>query len=91
MFLSYYCLYSLVLTIFLFFTAGGQVDLTSMTKRTHHCGELRVSDVGKEVTLCGWLQYSRMDGQFIVVKDAHGMTQVTVPKGSVSRLYALVF
>ena len=54
-----------------------------MTKRTHHCGELRTSDVGKEVTLCGWLQFSRMDGQFIVIKDAHGVTQVTVPEPKV--------
>ncbi|KAK2145014.1 hypothetical protein LSH36_709g01030 [Paralvinella palmiformis] len=75
---------------FSFLSEFDQVSLISMTKRTHHCGELRVSDVGKEVTLCGWLQYLRMDGQFIVIKDAHGTTQITVPQHSESNIRDVV-
>ncbi len=33
--------------------------------RTHYCGELRLSDVGKEVTVCGWVQRQRDLGQLI--------------------------
>ena len=28
-------------------------------KRSHYCGELRLSDVGNEVTVCGWVQRQR--------------------------------
>ena len=30
--------------------------------RTHNCGELRSSDEGKEVTLCGWVENVREVG-----------------------------
>ena len=36
-------------------------------KRTHYCGDLRVSDVGSEVTVCGWVQRARDLGQLILV------------------------
>ncbi len=46
--------------------------------RTHTCGELRISDVGKEIILCGWLQKSRDIGTigFIDLRDRYGMTQL---------------
>ena len=34
-------------------------------KRTHYCGDLRISDVGSEVTVCGWVQRVRDLGQLI--------------------------
>ncbi len=48
--------------------------------RTHNCNELRTSDVGKKVTLCGWLHSVRDLGAviFFVLRDFYGMTQVTV-------------
>jgi aspartyl-tRNA synthetase len=56
--------------------------------RTHNCGELRVSDVGKTVTLCGWIQKLR-DAKvfFIDLRDRFGVTQVVVEPTSVD-LYA---
>ena len=47
--------------------------------RTHTCGELRLSDVGKVVTLSGWLQKSRDIGTigFIDLRDRYGMTQLS--------------
>ncbi len=46
--------------------------------RTHHCGELRASDIGKEVTLCGWNnKYRDLGGlHFIDIRDKHGLTQL---------------
>ena len=47
-------------------------------KRTHTCGELRKSDLGKEVCLQGWVRFSRDHGgvAFIDLADRYGITQV---------------
>lgn len=46
--------------------------------RTHTCGELRISDVGKVVTLSGWVQTSRDKGfmMWIDLRDRYGITQL---------------
>jgi aspartyl-tRNA synthetase len=46
--------------------------------RSNTCGELRLADVGKNVTLCGWLQKSRDLGgmTFIDLRDRFGLTQL---------------
>ena len=47
-------------------------------KRTHNCGELRKNDVGKKVTLCGWVDRRRDLGGviFVDLRDKYGKTQV---------------
>jgi aspartyl-tRNA synthetase len=47
--------------------------------RTHTCGELRASDVGKQVKLVGWMENFREVGAnlgFVVLRDFYGKTQI---------------
>ena len=47
-------------------------------KRTDYCGDLRIGDVGREVTVCGWVQRARDLGQliFIDLRDRTGIVQL---------------
>ena len=49
--------------------------------RTNNCGELRLADAGKTVTLAGWLENVREVGAnfaFLVLRDYYGTTQIVV-------------
>ena len=49
--------------------------------RTHNCGELRLSDAGKNVTIVGWMENVREVGSnfaFVVLRDYYGTTQVVI-------------
>jgi aspartyl-tRNA synthetase len=54
--------------------------------RTHTCGELRLSDVNKPVTLTGWVQRLRDKGSvlWIDLRDRYGITQLFFEEGKTS-------
>ena len=57
--------------------------------RTHNCGELRLQDAGKQVTLVGWLENIREVGSnfaFLVLRDYYGTTQVVVENEEMMRV-----
>ena len=53
-----------------------------MQSRTHNCGELRLSDAGKSVTIVGWLENLREVGANFALPAScgtmHGTTQVVI-------------
>ena len=51
--------------------------------RTHTCGELRIQDVNKTVTLSGWVQRIRDKGGLIWIdlRDRYGITQLLLEEG----------
>ena len=52
-----------------------------MQSRTHNCGELRLADAGKSVTLVGFMENVREVGAnfaFVVLRDFYGTTQVVI-------------
>ena len=60
-----------------------------MQSRTHTCGELRLTDAGKTVTIVGWLENVREVGSnfaFCVLRDYYGTTQVVIENEEMMRL-----
>ena len=52
--------------------------LTAKDRRTHYCGDVRETDIGKEVCVMGWVQRQRDLGAliFIDLRDRTGIVQL---------------
>ena len=64
-----------------------------MQSRTHTCGELRLADSGKQVTLSGWLENFREVGAelgFVVIRDFYGTTQLVIETADMMKTFKAI-
>lgn len=61
----------------------------ALLKRTHYAGDLRVEQVGQQLTLAGWVQTIRkMPGRlFIDLRDRQGIAQLVIDEATSPELY----
>ncbi len=57
--------------------------------RTHNCGEIRKSDIGKQVVLSGWVQKLRDKGFMVWVdlRDRYGISQLIFDEQRQVKIY----
>ena len=62
-------------------------------KRTNYCGDLRLSDAGKQVVVCGWAQRQRDLGQliFIDLRDRTGLLQLAFDQNTDREVFQKAF
>ena len=66
------------------------LDVLGNLERTQTCGELRETDVGKQVVLMGWVAKKRDFGvfTFIDLRDRYGLTQVVLSEETAREAHA---
>src|SRR3954471_17879144 len=66
------------------------LDALGTLQRTHTCGELRESEIGKHVILMGWVAKKRDFGvfTFIDLRDRDGVTQVVASEEDAAEAHA---
>ena len=66
------------------------LDTLGNLEKTHSCGELRESDVGKQVVLMGWVAKRRDFGVFTFIdcRDRDGITQVVLSEETAKNAHA---
>src|SRR5579885_1678657 len=67
-----------------------KLDFLGDLRRTHNCGALRASDVGKRALLMGWVHRRRDLGGviFIHLRDRYGVTQIVFHEDTGAELHA---
>lgn len=69
------------------------MDNMTGLKRTDYCGDLRASDIGREVTVCGWAAKQRDLGSliFIDLRDRTGLVQLAFGDGTNEEIFKKAF
>ena len=67
--------------------------LTEQDRRTHYCGDLRASDIGREVCVMGWVQRQRDLGSliFIDLRDRTGIVQLAFDDATDPEIFEKAF
>jgi aspartyl-tRNA synthetase len=60
--------------------------------KTHNCGDLRIGDIGQQVTLAGWVHRYRSHGGvlFVILRDRSGLVQVTFDQNTAPEAHAAI-
>ena len=69
------------------------MDFMTGLKRTNYCGDLRITDAGKEVTVAGWVQRQRDLGAliFIDLRDRTGIVQLAFDENTDKEIFEKAF
>ena len=69
------------------------MDTMNGLKRTNYCGTLTAADIGKEVTVCGWVQRQRDLGAliFIDLRDRTGIVQLAFDEKTDKEIFDKAF
>lgn len=69
------------------------MDTMTGLKRTNYCGDLRIQDAGKVVTVCGWVQRQRNLGALIFVdlRDRTGIVQLAFDEQTEKEVFDKAF
>lgn len=68
-------------------------EMMTGLKRTHYCGDLRLTDAGKGIVVCGWVQRQRDLGQliFIDLRDRTGIVQLAFDESTSRDIFDKAF
>jgi aspartyl-tRNA synthetase len=63
------------------------INVNKYTERSHNCGELSEADIGRRVTLFGWVKYTRFNNKIVTLRDSYGSIQCIADVDKMPKIY----